>query len=122
MQTKAKRKFAIQKCKLADADLREAVLKSREAVLKKKLCRVRAQHAKDVLNATNVYAHHVKWTIERSNYRDSSSKVTTVTESGPYGTKGTQTISIRMRAAEHTHHLVNHFVNIPDGSMAITLD
>jgi hypothetical protein len=45
-------RLAIQKCELADADFREAVLKA-------KLCRVRAQHAKRVLAATSVYADNV---------------------------------------------------------------
>lgn len=80
----------MQKCKLADADFREALLKA-------KLCRIRARHAKHVLDAANVYAHHVKWTILQSKYGDVYSKAVTVA-----GTKGTQTISTSMRAAEHT--------------------
>lgn len=89
-QAKAKRKTAIQKCKLADADFREAMLKA-------KLCRFRAQHAKHVLDASKVYLHHVNWTIQRSRYRDVRSKpsqqVMTMVDSGQHGTKGTQTIS-----------------------------
>jgi hypothetical protein len=90
-QAKTKRKNAIKKCELADADFREAVLKA-------KLCRLRAQRAKHVLDATNVYAHHVKWTIQRSKYRDV--KAMTVIDKGQHGTEGTQTISTWMRAAE----------------------
>lgn len=89
-QSKAKRKNAIKKCELADADFREAMLKA-------KLCRARAQRAKHVLDAANVYAHHVKWTIQRSKYRDV--KAMTLTDRGQH-TKGTQTISTSMRAAQ----------------------
>lgn len=90
-QAKAKRKNAIKKCKLADADFRVAKLKAR-------LCRQRVREAKHLLEATNVYAHHVKSTIQRSKYRDV--KAMTAIDRGQHGTKGTQTISTWMRAAE----------------------
>lgn len=120
-QAKAKRKTAIHKCKLADANFREAVLKA-------KLCCSQALHAKHILDETEHYLDHVNWTIQRSKFRcvlsKPSDEVTTAVDSRHHGTaKGTQTISEHAwtRATEHTL-LVNHFVNIPGGSMAITLD
>lgn len=120
MQAKAKHKTAIHKCKLADANFREAVLKA-------KLSRFRAQHARHVLVATKDHVHNVNWTIQRSKFRDVWSKpsheVTTAADGGQHRTKGTQTIfeSAWMRATKHML-LVNHFADIPGSSMAISLD
>jgi hypothetical protein len=96
-QAKAKRKTAKHKCNLAGANFRDAVLKA-------KLCRIRARHAKHVLDATKVYLHHVNWTIQRSRdvWSKSSKSQQVVTMSDSRGTKGTQTIAIWMRAAEYT--------------------
>ena len=72
------------------------------------MSRIRVQQAKHVLDATNIYCQNVNWTIQRSNYKDVSSKVTTVTESGEHGTKGMRTVSTWMRAAEHTPRSTLH--------------
>jgi len=100
-QAFSKRKSAVHKSKIADAALQEALLKAR-------LYRSRAQHAKYVLDAANVYISHVRWTVRRS--------------------KHTNVLSKRVdRATAVTDPVVpvmpaNHFVHIIGGSMAITLD
>jgi len=97
-QAKVKHKAAILKCKLANANFREAVLKA-------KICHSRAQHAKRVSDATRVYLQHINWTIQRS--RDVWSK------------PSYEVVSM----ADSSDTKVNHFVNIPGGdSIAISLD
>ena len=106
----------MRRYKLADAEFRKAASKA-------KRCRARAQHAKRVLDATDVYVHQADYTIQQT--RHHWSKFTTVTDSGQNdGTKGMQIISTWMRAAEHTlPTVVCHFANLPDGkSMCVILD
>jgi hypothetical protein len=88
-----KRKAAMQKLKLAEADYQKAVSDA-------KLCRLQVQRAKDEVEATSVYTYHVNSTIKQSNYKNVSPEVTTVTDHGQHGIIGTQTISTWMRAAK----------------------
>jgi len=81
-QAHTQRKSALYKRKLADAKLREALLKA-------KLCRARAHHAKQTLEAANVYLTHVHWTVERSKFKHVlSPRVMTITDGGVLGTQG----------------------------------
>ncbi|KAH9965578.1 hypothetical protein BJV74DRAFT_890216 [Russula compacta] len=81
----------------------QAQAKCKSAIYKSKLADANLQEA-----AADIYLHHINWTIQHSNYKDiwwkQSSQVKTVTDSGLNGTK------------------VNHFINVPGGSVAITLD
>ena len=84
-QAYAKRKSALHKSKLADANFREATLKA-------KLSRSRAQQARQALDAANIYLRNVHWTIQRSKHKEAwtrpSSRVMTTTGRGLHGTQG----------------------------------
>ena len=84
-QAFSKRKSAVHKSEIADAALQEALLKAR-------LYRSRAQHAKYVLDAANVYISHVRWTVRRSKHKMSKrvDRATAVTDPVVNRTKGTQ--------------------------------
>jgi hypothetical protein len=112
-----KRKSALYKSKIADANFREAILKA-------KLSRSRAQRARQALGAAYLYLHHARWTVQRSKQSDSLSNsrhVTTTTAQGVHGTQGMQTVLMEP-VQLNINRLVNHIVNIPGGSVAITLD
>ena len=58
-------------------------MKLQEALVRAKLCRSKAQLAKQGLNAANAYLTHVQWTLKRSKYSDvllHSSRVITVAD------------------------------------------
>lgn len=74
-QALAKRKSALHKSQLANAALR--------------LCRSRAQHAKQVSDAADTYTAHVRRTIRQSNFSPKY-RFTTVREPGVLGVKGMQ--------------------------------
>jgi hypothetical protein len=83
----SKRKSALHKSDLADAALREALLKAR-------LCRSRAQHAKHVLGATNVYTKNIRWAVQQYEQKSALSnrvcRLTTETKPGVQGAQCTQ--------------------------------
>jgi hypothetical protein len=117
-QAFVKRKSAVHKSELADAALKVALLKA-------KLCRSRAQHAKHVSDAANVYIENVRWTVRGSKHKSVLSKrahrVKTVTDPVVPGNQlrnyfcGISTTNM--------HQIATHIVNLPGGgSMAVILD
>lgn len=108
----------MNKAKLADAKFREALTKA-------KLCRSRFQRAKKSLNDANAYLSHVQWTLQRSQYKDvllqRSSHVVTVMDGELHGMQGMCT-ALPDRIRLTVLGVVNHFVDIPGGTLAIALD
>lgn len=88
-QASAKRKSALHKSDLAGAALQDALLKAR-------LCRLRAKRAQHVLEAANAYIKHVRWTVQQSKCKSTSIlskrryRVTTVAKPGLHGIQRTQ--------------------------------
>jgi len=104
------------KLKLANAKLAKALVTA-------KLHRSRVIRAKQRLDVANAYLSHVHWTLERSKHRDviqDPSHVITVTD-GQLGPQGMGTV-LQQLALLTALGVVNHFIDIPGGSLAITLD
>jgi hypothetical protein len=81
----------LYKCKLADANFWEAILKA-------KLSWSQVWQARQALDTTNAYLHHVQWTVQQSKHKDAwpkpSPHAITTMGHGINSSIGKQTISI----------------------------
>ena len=100
-------KYLIQKareqCKNASNKVELADAKLQEALVRAKLCRSRARHAKQTLNAAKAYLTHVQWTLKRSKYSNvlsQRSHIITVTD-GERGSQG-MCSAIRTNSTDHS--------------------